>query len=319
MEESMTITLKNKILAGYVTSFALMAMVVAWAVINLLSLGKTSNAILRENYRSILAAENMVAELERQDSGILIIFLGDAIKGGTQFTESEDVFFQWLARAKDNITIEGEADLIKSIEADYARYRKQFYELSGLSLNEKHPEGKLPAIYMEMVYPLFKKVRDTCIKLRNLNEDTMYKASIKAGKIADRTIWSTLAVAVSTLIIGLVLCLLMAERIARPLRYLMDASRKIYSGDYTVKIQVKTNDELGRLAIEFNQMADQLKRYNEMNIEQIISEKNKSEAILACIDDGLVVFNTDLEVTGINPAARRIFDLEFKEYRKLHC
>ena len=72
---------------------------------------------------------------------------------------------------------------------------------------------------------------------------------------------------------------------------------------------METGDELGRLAGEFNQMATQLGRYHEMNIEQIISEKNKSEAILSSIEDGLVVFDTELKVTGINPAARRMLDL----------
>ena len=99
--------LKKKILIGYGVAFALMGLVVAWAVVNLISLGKATDAILRENYRSILAAENMVDTLERQDSAILLIFLGDTRKGISQFQESEAMFLQWLARAKDNITIEG--------------------------------------------------------------------------------------------------------------------------------------------------------------------------------------------------------------------
>ena len=81
-------TLKAKILIGYGVAFAFMGLVVAWAVTNLVSLGKATDAILHENYRSILAAENMVDELERQDSGILIMFLGAGEKGIDQFRES---------------------------------------------------------------------------------------------------------------------------------------------------------------------------------------------------------------------------------------
>lgn len=74
-------TLKKKILTGYGVAFALMGLVVAWSVANLVSLGKASDAILSENYRSILAAENMVDALERQDSGILLIYLGESERG----------------------------------------------------------------------------------------------------------------------------------------------------------------------------------------------------------------------------------------------
>ena len=120
----------------------------------------------------------------------------------------------------------------------------------------------------------------------------MYAASLKAGSVANRAIWSTVFVAASALIVALIFSLLLAERIVRPLRRFMDASRKISAGDYAVQVPVETDDELGRLAGEFNQMATQLGRYHEMNIEQIISEKNKGEAILSSIEDGLVVFDT---------------------------
>jgi two-component system, NtrC family, sensor histidine kinase KinB len=311
--------LKTKILVGYGVAFFLMGLVVAWAVANLVSLGKATDAILRENYRSILAAENMVDLLERQDSAVLLMFLGDAGKGVFQFRENEAAFLQWLARAKDNITIQGEADLVQSIETDYAKYRQRFSELTDLVTAQDTTLMGHPSTYHESVYPLFAKVREACIQLRNLNEETMYRASVRAGRVAERAIWSTVAVAASALILALSFSLLLAERIVRPIRRFMEASRKISSGDYSVQVPVETGDELGHLANEFNQMATQLGRYHEMNIEQIISEKNKGDAILSSIEDGLVVFDTKLKVTGINPAARRFLDLEFAEAPTLAC
>jgi NtrC-family two-component system sensor histidine kinase KinB len=311
--------LKTKILVGYGVAFVLMGLVVAWAVSNLVSLGNATAAILRENYRSILAAENMVDVLERQDSAVLLMFLGDTAKGVSQFREGEAVFLQWLARAKDNITIQGEADLVQSIEKDYARYRQEFSGLTDLAPSQAPSSMALRSTYQESVYPLFAKVREACIQLRNLNEQTMYGASVRAGRVAERAIWSTVLVAASALIVALVFSLVLAERIVRPIRRFMEASRKISSGDYSVQVPVETGDELGRLASEFNQMTTQLGRYNEMNIEQIISEKNKGEAILSSIEDGLVVFDTKLMVTGVNPAARRLLDLEFADAPTLVC
>jgi NtrC-family two-component system sensor histidine kinase KinB len=310
-------TLKKKILTGYGVAFALMGLVVAWAITNLVSLNQATDAILSENYRSILAAENMVDALERQDSGMLLMLLGDAKKGILQFRENEAVFLEWLARAKDNITIQGEAELVQSIEADYSAYRKQFSALT--DLRETNEAALDPACYQDKVYPLFIKVREACIGLRKLNEETMYAASVGAGGVAKRAIWSTALVAASALIVALMFSLFLAERIVRPIRRFMEASRKISSGDYAIQVTVETDDELGRLAGEFNQMARQLGRYHEMNIDQIISEKNKGEAILSSIEDGLVVFDTKLKVTGINPAARRLLDLEFTESATLQC
>ncbi len=309
-------TLKQKLLIGYGVVFALMGLVVAWSVANLVSLGKATDAILSENYRSILAAENMVDALERQDSGILLMFLGDTEKGVSQFRENEAVFLEWLARAKDNITIEGEAAVAASIEAAYAAYRRMFSSLTDLGMGRIEPTL---ATYQKQVHALFFQVRDVCVQLRNLNEKTMYAASLKAGRVAGRAIWSTVAVAASALIVALVFSWLLAERIVRPIRSFMDASRKISSGDYAVEVPVETRDELGRLAGEFNRMSSQLARYHEMNIEQIIAEKDKGEAILSSIEDGLVVFDATLRMTAINPAARRILGVGFVDSKTLLC
>lgn len=309
--------LKKKILIGYGVAFVLMGLVVAWSVTNLVSLGKASEAILSENYRSILAAENMVDALERQDSGILLIYLGELETGTAQFRENEAVFLEWLARAKDNITVQGEADLVKAIETDYTVYRHYFSKWTDFQKSDKRPPSS--ASYQESVYPLFTKVRDACIGLRRLNEETMYAASVKAGIVANRAIWSTSLVAGAAVIVALIFSLLLAERIVRPIRRFMEASRKISAGDYAVQVPVETGDELGRLAQEFNEMASKLFRYHEMNIEQIISEKNKGEAILSSIEDGLVVFDIHLKVTGINPAAREILGVTLAETVSLRC
>ena len=74
-------TLRKKIFIGYGITLVLMVLVLVWAFINLGDLGQASDAILRENYKSILAAENMVYAIERQDSAILLIFVGYEERG----------------------------------------------------------------------------------------------------------------------------------------------------------------------------------------------------------------------------------------------
>ncbi len=310
-------SLKRKILTGYGVVFVLMALVIAWAVANLVSLGRATSAILSENYRSILAAENMVDALERQDSGVLLVYLGETESGIAQARENEALFLEWLARAKDNITIHGERELVQTIEADYETYLRLLSSVRGTDASAGPPG--LPSSYRESVFPVFAKVREACITLRRLNEETMYGASVRAADVAGRAIWSTTLVAGVALTIALVFSLVLSERIVGPIRRYMTASRTISSGDYGVHVPVETQDEFGQLAEEFNRMAAQLGRYHEMNIEQIIEEKNKGEAVLSSIEDGLVVFDTDLRVTAVNPAARRLLSLDASDISALQC
>jgi len=312
-------TLKQKILTGYGVIFTLMCIVVAWAVLNLVSLRKSTDAILRENYRRITTAGKIVEALERQNSAILIIFLGNAETGISKFQKNEAEIINLFGIAKESVYLPGEKEIDESMMAYYEDYRKQFSAITDLLDKGKQISPSPLVFYEEAVYPLFLRVRDRCIKLRDLNEDAMYNASIRAGYIAGRTIWSTAVVAAFGLFTVLILSLLLAGRIVRPLREFMAAARKISEGDYGVQVQVDTKDELGSLAGEFNKMAQQLSHFREMDIEKVIIEKNKNEGIISNIDDGLVVFDTDLKVTGINPAARRILDLEFTEYDAFKC
>lgn len=306
-------TLKKKMLLGYGVVFVFLGLVVAWAVGNLIFLGAATEAILKENYRSILAAENMVGALERQDSAVLFTILGEPDKGIALIREQEADFLQWMARAKDNVTIPGEDDLIRIIDKRFTDYRSLVFNFTRTQEIPSSASFQSKAYYFGTILPLFSEIRGMCLQLRHLNESTMYSASIRANKIASRAIYSTIAVAVSALILAFIFSLVLSERVANPVKVLMEASRRIADGDYNVKVPVKTKDELGLLAIEFNKMSEQLAQYHRMNIGQIIAEKKKVETVLASIDDGLVVFNLDNQITDINFSARKMLGLEMRD------
>ena len=59
-------------------------------------------------------------------------------------------------------------------------------------------------------------------------------------------------------------------------------------------------------------MAEKLKHFHDMNIDQILAEKRKSEAIIRSVDDGLVVVDEKLLITNINPKATTIFAGRFR-------
>ncbi|OHB64547.1 MAG: PAS domain-containing sensor histidine kinase [Planctomycetes bacterium RBG_13_62_9] len=309
-------TLRKKILIGYGIALILMVVIITWSLANLLRLGEASDAVLTENYKSILAAENMIDALGRQDSAMLFLMLGSAEEGLTQFRENENLFLQWLGRAKDNVTIEGEEKIIESIERGYSAYLVDFSNL-GPQIQARSSEG--PVFYRETALPAFKLVRNECIHLRQINEETMFRASNRAARIAQRAAWSVPAIGIAAVALGLAFSLLLSHRLVRPLRQLTDATRKRADGDYNVRVPAHSSDELGDLSFDFNMMAERLKEYKELDLQQILAEKHKSEAIIRSIDDGIVVCGADdLQITEINPTAAAAFSIPPQEARGRH-
>ncbi len=173
-------TLRTKILIGYGIALLLMVMILAWSLANLLRLGMASDAILTENYKSILAADNMIGAIERQDSAALLLILGYPDEGLAQFAENETQFLLWLGRAKDNITIASEEQIIETIEGGYSAYLVGFSSLRGLVQTDS---DEAAGFYHETLLPAFRLVRDKCGHLRDVNQETMFLASSRATRI----------------------------------------------------------------------------------------------------------------------------------------
>lgn len=90
--KSVTWSLRKKIFLGYGIFLILIVVIFVPALVHLLAPGRASEAILSENYKSILAAENMIGAMERQDSAVLLMLLGYAEEGLRQFRENESRF-----------------------------------------------------------------------------------------------------------------------------------------------------------------------------------------------------------------------------------
>ncbi|MGM0485607.1 MAG: ATP-binding protein [Planctomycetota bacterium] len=282
-------------------------MVVIWGVVNLVSLGQASDAILRENYKSILAAENMIDAIERQDSATLLVLLDYSDEGLAQFRENENHFLQWLGRAKDNVTIAGEADILTSIECGYSAYLVQFSKLREMTASSLEESGEF---YHETVLPSFKHVRDEAVRLREINQDTMFAASRRAEIVAQTAIWSTAGVAVAAIGLGFGFSLLLSKRLVRPIQQIMEATEALSGGNYEVRVPASGTDELARLAEGFNTMANKLGIYHRMNVEKIVAEKRKGDAVLRSIEDGVMVVDAEFRVANMNPRAGRILGVD---------
>lgn len=109
----------------------------------------------------------------------------------------------------------------------------------------------------------------------------------------------------STVVLGF----LMARTITSPVREVTRKAAEIAGGNFDQTIQVRSNDEIGQLGEMFNRMTRRLKE----TLGEIQDEKNKVEAILSHMADGLVALNSAGRVIKLNPAAERMFKIVEKD------
>lgn len=305
-------TLRKKILIGYSIVLVLMVIILVWALVNLIGLGR---GILKGNYMSILAADNMSAAIERQNSAIFLVILGHSDEGFKQFHDNEGLFLQWLETEKDYITEIGESEAVKAIEIGYSVYLDKFTTLR--AIYQVDPQ-KSARFYYETMLPSFQSVRDSCDNLREINQKALFRVTDQAQFISRRAFWSMTLIGIAAIGIGLGFSLLLSNVLVKPLRQIMEATQKIAVGNYDVEVLMNSHDELGGLASRFNEMAKKVKSYYDLNIDQIIAEKQKSEAIIGSIDDGIVVVDTEFKVTNMNPMAAKALGIELDKAQGEH-
>lgn len=114
----------------------------------------------------------------------------------------------------------------------------------------------------------------------------------------------TIAVLISVLI-----SFFITNSITDPINDLTQKAERMASGDFSQKIDVRSDDEIGRLAEMFNMLRQEL----DNKITEITNEKSKMETILRYMVDGLIALDLNGEIIHINPAAKALLDINEKE------
>ncbi len=106
------------------------------------------------------------------------------------------------------------------------------------------------------------------------------------------------------LLISAFLGVILSRTIIMPISNLQIQAEQLSEGDFGQRIEVKSRDEIGRLTGAFNIMASRI----DENLSEIASEKNKVEAILSQMTDGVLAFDNEGVLIHSNIAAQNYFD-----------
>ncbi len=97
----------------------------------------------------------------------------------------------------------------------------------------------------------------------------------------------------------------------RELRMLKDGVDKITTGEFGYQIErQEVSREVRALFNAFNEMSGKLHAYGEENFEQLRLERNKFEAVLMNIANGVVVCDNNDNVVLVNPHAQNLLELD---------
>ena len=189
--------LYKKILLAEAPLAIALAIVCIVSVVVISSLGSHSQTVLKDNYRSVLAAQRMKEAIERLDSAALFIVAGERQKGIEQAEKNRPIFEAELKVQEGNITEAGEKEFTEKLRAAWTDYQAKFDRLHQTTSAEEARRR-----YFSELEGSFYTVKTAADEILAINQDAMVRKSDAVRRTAERMNTITFAVALAALAIG---------------------------------------------------------------------------------------------------------------------
>ena len=299
----MITTLRTKMLIGVTPLLALMVGLGLWAITLFSRLGNNIDVILRENYRSVLAAQGMKESLERMDSALWFAIGGKEARAREQYRENRKTFGDKLKAEQNNVTLPAEQKMADDLTALHARYLVEADRFFALP-----PEAKAErtAFYFENVMPLFDAIKRRADDVLDINQKNMMDENDRARYTAESSSrWMLFALLGSAALASLI-AMAASRAILDPIRAVTRGARAMSRGDLDQVVPSTTRDELGELATAFNEMARTIRDFRQAGTARLLRAQQTAQATIDSFPDPVVVVDPTGSVERANPAARRV-------------
>ncbi len=126
-------------------------------------------------------------------------------------------------------------------------------------------------------------------------------------KRIDQIIWVYTAIGIlAGLLLTTILALRFSSSMIHPINELISVSKEISEGNYSKRVQISTNDEIGHLANTFNEMTSKLER----TLSEMTDKNLKVDSIIDSMISGVVAVDNDYNVMLINSIACDMFGIK---------
>jgi NtrC-family two-component system sensor histidine kinase KinB len=297
--------LRQKLSLGFGGLLLITLIIGIQSIVHLTRLGSSIDVILRENYRSVIACQEMKEALERMDSGILFIFLGEGKQGVELIRDNEAVFEKALHLELMNITLPGEGEKALHIQDLFKKYRETLSEIQGAGT----PVDQKRGAYFENLFPLFLRIKGTADTILQMNQKSMSAASNRASSNAAAAKRQMYILLVAGMIVAVGFVLFTGRWILRPVNRLIRSAEEIKQGHLELVIQSDSRDEIGQLSKAFNDMASALRESRRSDQNKLARIQRATEQAFNSLPHAIAIVDPGGKVEVATETARNVFGL----------
>ena len=300
--------IKSKIFTGVASLFIVILILSILGIVFINQIAQSSRGSIKDNYRSV----DYTMLMQKDIDGIyehLIQKLNNISKSDT--SRDGDVrinifisdFEKNLNLEQHNITEIGEAELaaelnqnFKSFLSSVIRIQKDNYTPNSSNLTE--------------LKTYYDQSKENIFDIYKLNINAILRRNSEAESTAENiTIYMAVVASISVLL-TLFFVFSFPGKIVSPITELTNKIKAISDRDYDQKLNISSNDEMGELARAFNVMVQRLKEYEETNLDKILFEKKRMDAIVQNLQDAVLILDENKKIIVINNSTLKLTGLK---------
>ena len=300
------LSLRQKLSLGFGGLLLIIIIIGVYSVREIAELGVAIDVILRDNYKSVIACEEMKEASERINSGVEFILLGYTNRGGKQITENEIAFEKALNIELNNITIPGEGEKAASLKRLFNDYRTTIRDIQNPNL----ATNTRKKIYLQQLLPLFRQIRNTADEILKMNQQNMVDANEWARKKAKDSNRSMYIFLLMGIIMAVGFIFFIGRWILLPITRLTRSVEQIKEGNLDLVVKIESQDEMGRLSEAFNEMASNLREFRRSDKRSLIRTLHAAQQTFNSLPDAVAVLNLQGVVDLSTESAGNIFGLK---------
>lgn len=300
-----TKSLKVQLIFSHLLLVLLMVAVMVGAILNFFSLGRSIDRIFRNNYRSVVAAQQMKDALERIDSSAAFVLAGQRQIARAQYRQNRQKFEKAYYVEAHNITEHGEGKMAGDIGRLFPVYTRNVEKL--LYANPPVPIQQARNLYFTILEPQFLHLKQRAQDILDINQAAIIRADQRARAQARNASLRSIAITIIAFLLALFFALRMIRAIRNPILTLASEAEEIGAGNLDQHIDIDRADEIGTLASSFNRMAERLRKARRAQEYQLHLAQRMSDEALTSLYDPVLVTDSKGQIVHMNRAAEGVF------------
>lgn len=271
----MTKSVKNRIRFGTLFLFLLVLLCGGFSIYYVTKVRQQSKNVLAANYESLQYCLKMQAVLD-----------------GMQHNEPAlaDSFEVQLRKQEANVTEPGEQTATRDLRIGFDSLKKT-----------------------EAGFANADRIKLDLQRILQLNLTAIKDKNDRADRSAEETMTVLITIVAFIFVVGFTFAVNFPSVLTTPIQKLTQAIQQIGQRNYAHRIHIDSKDEFGDLADSFNEMAERLEYFSNSNLNKLIFEKSRAEAVINSLKDASIGIDRNHGVLFANTQALQLLGLRAEE------